>query len=418
MDTKKLSKSKIFSLLSLSLVVIMLVGACTAFVPSEPKGDPVESAMQTLQAQATQDYYNTLVAQVATQQTVVPEATIDPTKINQLPGTTQEPSVPTVVITVPANTAVPPTAVPPTAVPPTNTALPPTPTPKPCLQITFVSDISIPDGSKLKGGENFTKIWRLQNSGTCVWDTQFDVVFVKGDQMGANPVYDIPKAVKPGETVDISISMVAPYSPGKYRSEWQLRSSNNVYFGLGPDSKQNFWAAIESIDSKGVVYNFADSAGSAKWTNGLRNTLKFPGNEKDTDPGYVVVKGEPIRENGVKENEIGMITRPNRASDGYIQGVYPAIDIKDGDRFKAALMCEGGATDCSVKFEIYYQYDGIKATSLGTWKETFDGNWTTLDADLSFLAGKKVTFNLVVWNDGSITNNRGLWLNPRIMRTK
>lgn len=418
MYTKKLSKSKIFSLLSLSLVVILLFGACTALVPTETKGDPVESAMQTLQAQATQDYYNTLVAQVATQQTVVPEATIDPTNINQIPGTTQEPSVPTVAVTVPANTAVPPTAVPPTAVLPTNTALPPTPTPKPCLQIAFVSDISIPDGSKLRGGENFTKIWRLQNSGTCVWDTQFDVVFVKGDQMGANPVYDIPKAVQPGETVDISIPMVAPYSPGRYRSEWQLRSSNNVYFGLGPDSKQNFWADIESIDSKGVVYNFADSACSAKWTNGLRNTLKCPGNEKDIDSGHVVVKGEPIRENGVKENEIGLLTHPNRASDGYIQGVYPAIDIKNGDRFKAALMCEGGATDCSVKFEIYYQYDGIKATSLGTWKETYDGNWTTLDIDLSFLAGRKVNFNLVVWSSGSITNNRALWLNPRIQRTQ
>ncbi|MBP7212827.1 MAG: hypothetical protein KBA03_01205 [Anaerolineaceae bacterium] len=418
METRKLNKSRIFSLLSLSLVVILLIGACNVIAPTAPKGDPVEAAMQTLQAQATQDYYNTLVAQVATQQTLVPQATLDPTNINQVPGTTQEPAVPTIAITVPANTAVPPTAVPPTVVLPTNTAVPPTPTPKPCLQITFVSDISIPDGTKLTGGENFTKIWRLQNSGTCVWDTQFDVVFVKGDQLGANPVYDIPKAVKPGETVDISIPMVAPYSPGKYRSEWQLRSSNNVYFGLGSDSKQNFWADIESIDSKGVVYNFADKAGSAKWTNGLRNTLKFPGNEKDTDSGYVVVKGEPVRENGVKENEIGMITRPNRANDGYIQGVYPAIDIKDGDRFQAALMCEGGATDCSVKFEVYYQYDGIKATSLGTWKETFDGNWTTLNADLSFLAGRKVTFNLVVWNDGSITNNRALWLNPRIQRTK
>ena len=413
METKKLNKSRIFSLLSVSLAIILLVGACTAMGTTEPEGDPVESAMQTLQAQATQDYYNTLVAQVATQQTLVPQATVDPTNINQIPGSTQEPSVPTVAITVPANTAVPPTAV-----PPTNTAVPPTATPRPCYQISFVSDISIPDGTKLKGGENFTKIWRLQNSGSCNWDTQFDIVFVKGDQMGANAVYDIPKAVKSGETVDISISMVAPYTPGKYRSEWQLRTSNGVLFGLGADSKQNFWAAIESIDSKGVVYNFADSVCSAKWTNSLRNTLKCPGNEKDVDSGYVVSKAEPIRENGVKENEIGLISRPNRTSDGYIQGVYPAIDIKDGDRFQAALMCEGGATDCSVKFEIYYAYDGQKATSLGTWKETFDGNWTSIDADLSFLAGKKVTFNLVVWNDGSITNNRALWLNPRIMRTK
>jgi len=413
METKKSNKSRIFSLLSISLVVILLVGACTAFVPSETKGDPVESAMQTLQAQATQDYYNTLVAQVATLQTQAPEATVDPTNINQIPGTTQEPVVPTVAITVPAKTAVPPTIV-----LPTNTAVPPTPTPKPCLQIAFISDITIPDGTKLSGGQNFTKIWRLQNSGTCVWDTQFDIIFVKGDQMGANSVYDIPKAVQPGETVDISVPMVAPYSPGRYRSEWQLRSSNGVSFGLGSDSKLNFWADIETINSTGVVYSFADSACTAKWTNSLRETLRCPGNEKDVDSGHVVVKGAPIRENGVIENEIGLLTRPNRTFDGYIQGVYPAIDIKNGDRFQAALMCEGGAADCSVKFEIYYGYDGINTTSLGSWNETFDGNWTTIDADLSFLAGRKVTFNLVVWNNGSITNNRALWLNPRIQRTQ
>jgi len=41
-----------------------------------------------------------------------------------------------------------------------------------------------------------------------------------------------------------------------------------------------------------------------------------------------------------------------------------------------------------------------------------------VEVDLSFLAGKQVVFTLVVWNEGSAQNNRGLWLFPIIYRTK
>jgi hypothetical protein len=38
--------------------------------------------------------------------------------------------------------------------------------------------------------------------------------------------------------------------------------------------------------------------------------------------------------------------------------------------------------------------------------------------DLSSLAGQQVQFSLVVWNEGTSVDNRGLWLNPMIFRTK
>src|SRR6185295_11416560 len=39
-----------------------------------------------------------------------------------------------------------------------------------CNNSVFVADITIPDGSVLKPGEDFTKIWRIQNTGNCRWD--------------------------------------------------------------------------------------------------------------------------------------------------------------------------------------------------------------------------------------------------------
>ncbi len=407
MDTIKANKNKFFSLAALFVVALLVLSAC---VPPTPTGDPIEQAMQTLQAQATQDYYATSIAQLSTLQatqsgTIAP----NPTNINQPPTA----AVPTNTVTVPANTAVPPTAVPPTATP-----IPPTPTPRPCLQITYVSDLSIPDGTKLNAGSAFTKAWRLQNSGSCKWDTGFDIIFVKGNQLGANAVYDLPYEVAPGQTVDISINMVAPSVNGKYSSDWMLKSSNGVTFGTGSDSKGSFWVRMESINGQGGVYNFAESVCSAKWTNSLKKSLTCPGNEKDVKNGYALSKSNPVREDGGSENEIGLITRPNEAADGYIQGIYPAFTVKDGDKFRATLQCEGGSTGCDIKFELYYTIEGQKATGLGQWHEVYDNNWTFVEVDLSALAGKQAVFTLVVWNQGSSQNNRGLWLYPIIYRTK
>ena len=412
MDTINPKRNKIYPLVALFVVVLLVISACVAPAPT---GDPIEQAMQTLQAQATQDYYATTVAQLATIQ-ATQENTIapNPTNMNQLPTAV----VPTVAITVPANTAVPPTAVPPTAVPPTATPIPPTPTPKPCLQITYVGDLSIPDGTKLNAGSAFTKAWRLQNSGSCKWDAGFDIVFVKGNQLGANTAYDLPYEVAPGQTIDISINMLAPSVNGKYSSDWMLKSSNGVTFGTGSDSKGPFWVRMESINGQGVVYNFAESVCSATWTNSLRKTLKCPGDEKDVKNGYAVSKGSPIREDGATENEIGLITRPNQDADGYMQGIYPAFTVKDGDKFRATLQCEGGSTGCDIKFELYYTIEGQKATGLGQWLEVYDKNWKYVEVDLSALAGKQTVFTLVVWNKGSAQNNRGLWLFPIIYRTK
>lgn len=408
MDKIKPISKKFFSLIALFVAALLVLSAC---VPAAPAGDPIEQAMQTLQAQATQDYYATSIAQLATIQatqssTIAP----NPTNINQPPTA--------VVVTVPANTAVPPTAVPPTAVPPTATPIPPTPTPKPCLQITYVNDLSIPDGTKLNAGSAFTKAWRLQNSGSCKWDTGFDIVFVNGNQLGANTVYDLPYEVGPGQTIDISINMIAPSVNGKYSSDWMLKSSNGVTFGTGSDSKGPFWVRMESINGQGVVYNFAESVCSATWTNSLRKTLKCPGDGNDVKNGYALSSGSPRREDGGTENEIGLITRPNQEGDGYIQGIYPAFTVKDGDKFRATVQCEGGSTGCDIKFELYYTVEGQKATGLGQWHEVYDNNWTFVEVDLSALAGKQAVFTLVVWNQGSATNNRGLWLFPIIYRTK
>jgi len=115
---------------------------------------------------------------------------------------------------------------------PTPTALPgPTPTPPACYDgMAYVSDVQIPDGTELAPGKDFDKVWRIRNTGTCSWNSNYRIVFVQGDRMegGSEAVKTI---VRPGETYDIIIDQKAPTTPGKYTGIWQMVNASNIPFG-------------------------------------------------------------------------------------------------------------------------------------------------------------------------------------------
>jgi hypothetical protein len=105
-------------------------------------------------------------------------------------------------------------------------------------------DVSIPDGTVMQGGQSFTKVWRLQNSGNCAWTRAYAVVFFSGDQMGAPVSLPLSGDVAPGQSIDISVDMVAPTAAGKYQGNWKLRNAANVLFGIGPNGSAPFWVSI------------------------------------------------------------------------------------------------------------------------------------------------------------------------------
>jgi hypothetical protein len=108
----------------------------------------------------------------------------------------------------------------------------PTEVEKACDVATFITDVSVPDNTKFSPGENFTKTWRIKNVGTCTWSTDYEVVFVDGDQMDAPDAVSLAKNVAPDQTIDISLGMVAPSSPGTYKGNWKLRNADGDIFGL------------------------------------------------------------------------------------------------------------------------------------------------------------------------------------------
>jgi len=108
---------------------------------------------------------------------------------------------------------------------------PPPPPPPPTDSATFVSDITLPDGTVVSPGQALNKVWRVRNSGTSTWGSGYQLVFVGGDQMGAPSAVDVPGTVSPNATVDLSVDMTAPSNSDHYVGHWRLRNAQNVYFG-------------------------------------------------------------------------------------------------------------------------------------------------------------------------------------------
>ncbi len=106
-------------------------------------------------------------------------------------------------------------------------------------------DVSIPDGTILDPGEEFIKIWRITNTGTCEWTSDYTIEWFSGDILGITNETKIINPVRPGETVDIAIDMIAPLKVGVYQSNWKICDPAKVCFGLGPNGAYPFWARIQ-----------------------------------------------------------------------------------------------------------------------------------------------------------------------------
>jgi hypothetical protein len=82
-------------------------------------------------------------------------------------------------------------------------------------------------------GQSFTKTWRIKNVGTCTWNSQYKLVFDSGATMGSPAFQQLtPVHIPPGSTLDVSLQLTAPVTPGTYRSNWKLRAPNGDIFGL------------------------------------------------------------------------------------------------------------------------------------------------------------------------------------------
>jgi len=202
----------------LMITILAITSACNmpgreAAGSSTPN---VTEAYQTVQARLTEAALQT------------PLSSPTPASSNT-PAPTGSPAGPTLAATTP---------VAPTTAPTSSTKL--------CDQAEAGSpiDVTIPDDTQMTPGQTFTKVWRLRNSGTCAWTKNYSIAVFSGDPMNAPDSVPLPKQIEPGQTVDISVDLIAPTTAGSYQGNWKLRNASGTWFGIGPGGSSPFWVRI------------------------------------------------------------------------------------------------------------------------------------------------------------------------------
>ena len=203
----------------------------------------------------------------------------------------------------------------------------------PCInRATFLGDVTIPDGTSILAGTSFVKVWRLRNDGNCTWGPDYyninSLAFVGGDPLGAASIVPLPREVRPGDTVDVAVDMIAPALAGSYISQWKLRDAAGGLLGVGANGTVPLSAQInvQSILGTGPVrIQFAPGT----FSTAVPGIVQFPNRDQ-----YV------LRAFGGQRMTVELISDNNRANFS-IQGVgdgQPLKRLENEDRRWSAVL--------------------------------------------------------------------------------
>ena len=96
--------------------------------------------------------------------------------------------------------------------------------------LTFVSDLTIPDNTSVAFGSTIDKQWIVENSGTCHWNSAYRLKHIGGAALGAPEEIALYPA-RAGTQATIQILFTAPFTDGEYESAWQAVDPLGTAFG-------------------------------------------------------------------------------------------------------------------------------------------------------------------------------------------
>jgi len=96
--------------------------------------------------------------------------------------------------------------------------------------LSFIEDLTIPDGSQTEPNASLDKRWSVRNNGSCNWGEGYTIRLISGAEMGAEPEQSLIPA-RAGTDAVIRIEFIAPQEPGSYISAWQAFNPAGLPFG-------------------------------------------------------------------------------------------------------------------------------------------------------------------------------------------
>ena len=195
-------------------------------------------------------------------------------------------------------------------IPPSHTPPPPPPPPPSTDGATFLSHITLPDGSAVSPGQALVKTWRVRNSGTSTW-SDYKLRFVGGDRLDASTETSIP-TTGPQGTVDISINLTAPTQPGNYSGYFQIVNASGTEVPGG-----RLWVKISvQAEESRITFYFDPPSPSA--ANDVHITAKAEG-ISNVRAMRLLIDGQIVSELGSTYVDANWDTRP------YADGLHSIV---------------------------------------------------------------------------------------------
>jgi VCBS repeat-containing protein len=292
----------------------------------------------------------------------------------------------------------------------------PVPTPSCTDRATFIKDVTFPDGTYIAPEEAFEKVWRVENTGTCPWTEDYQLVFISGYSMGGSAALPLLGNIPPGSVVDLSIDLKAPSVNGLYKGYWMLRNPQGALFGVGEMANRPLWVQVnigpkptpEITDWLGEYFDNRDLEDDPVL---VRNDEVIDFNWRSGSPAEgIPVDNFSARWTREVEFEAGIYNFRVRMNDGARLWVDDQLAIdgwEDGTNrvLTADLAMSEGEHELRLE---YYEHAGEARTSLRwamvedpTYPEWRGDYWYTPDLDSEWALvrnDQEINFN---WGEGS-----------------
>ena len=255
---------------------------------------------------------------------------------------------------------------------------------------------------------------------------------------------NLPVTVAPGQTIDLSIDLIAPSTPGTYKGIWSFEDNTGQQFGLGASASGQVWVQVEVVlmptntplslpestptsevtieptmvipnnafPSESLAFDFVSEICSAQWLNDNVQQA-CPGTSGETQSTISLVMLPTLEDGSTLINPAIMLS-PGVTKNESIQGVYPEYLVQPGDHFRAIAGCEVDSISCSALLRVSYQDGSNTISNLWAVGEFYDQKYTQIDIDMSALAGQKVKIILDVTLLNTDLANHVFWASPGI----
>jgi hypothetical protein len=216
--------------------------------------------------------------------------------------------------------------------------------------------------------------------------------------------------------------------------DWRSKSSVRPILVLILIISISWFFPVEALEGQlppsATVLSFYERVCQGEWYGGYEGApfpawpkrLTCPGTAGDNN-GFVrqLPSNDPLETGATSSRTIE--TYPTMQKNGFIRGTFSlsqlGVTLQSGDHFRAELGFAQTMTSAQARFILIYDRDPIESgdeqTLLNVTKG-YTGTLRTVDIDLSPYAGQSGNLILRVESDGPYTQDRALWVNPRIDR--